>query len=370
LILVLMIPVGLLGLMNSITGSRWLLQTIFSSLPIQASVKTIDGRILERIVLTDLYYKSDTGTVAVKKLVFVWQPSKLFLGTLKIVDMTLEDVNVSLAETPLSEESGFDLNAELRLPVQIVIENLLLTDLTFQQGEQVQQLEKLHLSAFTEHDRLNIVSLDVNAKPATATAKGHMGLGKGFPFSLTADWQVTTADYGLWQATATVNGDMHQLAFDNRLSSPFKSALKGSLDNLQDAPRITAHGDWQQLSWPLSGGKPQVTSEQGTLELTGLLSDYQILLDAQLTQPTLPKAQLAFKGKGGTDALAIEKLELNSTAGTFQVGGEVSWKDATVFDLSATGQNFNPAILVPELPGSLTFSAHLKGQQAGDAKKI
>jgi len=371
LILVLMIPVGLLGLMNSITGSRWLLQTIFSSLPIQASVKTIDGRILERIVLTDLYYKSDTGTVAVKKLVFVWQPSKLFSGTLKIVDMTMEGVNISLTETtPPPEKSGFDLNAELRLPVQIVIENLLLTDLTFQQGEQVQQLEKLHLSAFTEHGRLNIVSLDVNAKPGTATAKGHMGLGKGFPFSLTADWQVTTADYGLWQATATVNGDMHQLAFDNRLSSPFKSALKGSLDDLQDAPRITAHGDWQQLNWPLSGGKPQMTSEQGSVELTGLLSDYQLILEAQLTQPTLPKARLAFKGNGSMDALSIEKLELNSTAGTFQADGAVSWKDATVFDLSASGQNFNPAILLPELPGSLTFSTHLKGQLAGDALQL
>ncbi|MGZ8221837.1 MAG: translocation/assembly module TamB domain-containing protein [Methylobacter sp.] len=371
LILVLMIPVGLLGLMNSATGSRWLLQTIFSNLPIQASVKTIDGRILERIVLTDLYYKSDTGTVAVKKLVFVWQPSKLISGTLKIVDMTLEEVNVSLTETtPPGEESGFDLNAELRLPVQIVLENLLLTDLTFQQGGQIQQLEKLHLSAFTEHGRLNIVSLDVNAKPATATAKGHMGLGKGFPFNLTADWQVTTADYGLWQATTSVNGDIHQLSFDNRLSSPFKSTLKGSLDNLQDAPRITARGDWQQLNWPLSGGKPQVSSEQGTLELTGLLSDYQILLDAQLTQPTLPKAQLAFKGKGGTDALAIEKLELTSTAGAFQIVGDVSWKDATAFDLSATGQNFNPAILVPELPGNLTFNTHLKGKLAENALQL
>jgi len=370
LILVLVIPVGLLGLMNSITGSRWLLQTIFSSLPIQASVKTIDGRILERIVLTDLFYKSDTETVAVKKLAFAWQPSKLFSGTLKIVDVTLEQVNVSLTETPPSEESGFDLNAELRLPVQIVIENLLLTNLTFQQGEQIQQLEKLHLSAFTEHGRLNIVSLTVNAKPGVATAKGQMGLGKGFPFSLTADWQLATADYGLWQATATVNGDMHQLAFENRLSSPFKSALKGNLDNLQDAPRITAHGDWQQLNWPLSGGKPQLTSEQGSIELTGLLSDYQLILDAQLTRPTLPKAHLAFKGNGSMDALSIEKLELNSTAGTFQVDGAVSWKDATVFDLSATGQNFNPAILLPELPGSLTFSTHLKGKVAGDALQL
>ena len=132
LMLVLMIPVGLFGLMNSETGSRWLLQSIFSSLPTKASVKTIEGRLLERIVLSDLYYQSDTGTIAIKNLVFVWQPSKLFSGTLKIVDITLEEVTVSLAETTSpAAESSFDLNAELRLPVQIVIENLLVTNLSF-----------------------------------------------------------------------------------------------------------------------------------------------------------------------------------------------------------------------------------------------
>ena len=60
LIVLLMIPVGLLGLMSSATGSRWLLQTVFSHLPAQVSVKAIEGRLLERIVLSDLYYKSDT----------------------------------------------------------------------------------------------------------------------------------------------------------------------------------------------------------------------------------------------------------------------------------------------------------------------
>jgi len=370
LIMVLMIPVGLLGLTNSAAGSRWLLQTIFSSLSVQITAKTIEGRLLDRIALSELLYKSDTETVAVKDLVFAWQPSRLFSGTLRIIDININGVNVSVTGTAPPEKSSFDPDAELRLPVQVVLENLLLTDLTFQQGEQPQQLEKLHLSAFTEHGRLNLVSLDINAKPGTATAKGHMGLGKGFPFSLTADWQVATAGYGSWQATTSVNGDFHQLAFDNQLSSPFKSALKGSLDNIQDAPHITAHGEWQQLNWPLSGGKPQVTSDQGSFELTGLLSDYRIILEAQLTRPTLPKAQLAFKGKGGTDALAIEQLELTSTAGTFQLVGDVSWKDATAFDLSATGQNFNPAILLPELPGNLTFNTHLKGKLAGAALQL
>jgi len=367
LIVLLMIPVGL---MNSATGSRWLLQTVFSNLPAQVSVKTIEGRLLERIVLSDLYYKSDTETATVKNLVFAWQPSELFSGILKIVDITLNDVNVNVTKNAPSEKSTFDFNAELRLPVQIVIENLLLTDLRFQQGDKLQQLEKLHLAAFTEHDRVNLVSLDINAKPLAATAKGQIGLGKGFPLNLTAGWQAATADYGLWQATTTVNGDIHELAFDNQLSSPFKSAIKGNLDNLQDAPRITVHGDWQELKWPLSGNKPQVISEQGSLDVDGLLSDYQIMLNAQLSPQYLSKARLTFKGQGSTEALSIKELELKSAEGAFQIDGNVSWKDATVFDLTATGQDFNPAILLPELPGNLIFNTRIKGKLAGKALQL
>jgi len=362
LIVLLMIPVGLLGLMYSAAGSRWLLQTVFSHLPAQVSVASIEGSLLERMVLSNLYYKSDTEAVAVKNLVFAWQPSELFSGTLKMVDLTLNGVNVSVTETAPSEPGIFDLNAELRLPVQIVIENLLLTDLTYQQDETVQHLQKLHLSAFTEQGQVHIVSLELDAKPLAATATGQIGLGKGFPLSVAADWQVATEDYGLWQATTKVNGNANQLALDNQLSSPFKSAIKGNLDDLQNQPRIDVHGDWQNLSWPLSGDKPQLSSEQGAFEVTGLLSDYQIRLDAQLTQPYLSKARLTFNGQGSTEALSIKMLELKATEGQFQVEGDISWKDATVFDLTATGQNFNPVILSPELPGSLTFDTHIKGK--------
>ncbi len=363
LILLLILPVGLLGLMSSDAGSRWLLQTVFSSLPAQVSAKTIEGRLLERLAISELRYQTATETVAINKLVFAWQPARLFSGTLKIVDISLIGVNINLAETPpAAEASPFDLNADFVLPVDIMLENLLLTDVSFQQGEQRQQLEKLHLSAFTEHGQLNIVSLAVDAQPLAATAKGQMKLGKGFPLSLTTDWQLATAEHGLWQAATTITGDLQQLLFDNQLAAPFKLALKGRIDNLADEPLITARGDWQQLTWPLAGSTPQVSSEQGFFELSGTLDAYQISLNGKLSQPYLPKAQLAFEGKGSMDALSIETLAINSTAGAFQLSGDVSWHDATAFDLTASGQDFNPAILHPELPGSLSFNTRLKGQ--------
>ncbi|MDP3876000.1 MAG: translocation/assembly module TamB domain-containing protein [Methylobacter sp.] len=307
--LILMLPTALLGLMGSETGSRWLLQSVFATLPATVSVQQFDGRLLDRMTLTDLHYQSDSETVTAKQLIFVWQPSKLFSGTLRIVDLSIDQLSVIVTDTVPSEQpGGFDINAEFGLPLQVTIENLLLTDASFQQGELQQQLNKLQLSAFTEQGLLHIVSLSVNAKPLTALFKGRVGLGRGFP--------------------------------------------------------LTLSGEWQQLHWPLDGLKSQLSSEQGTLTLSGSPNAYHITLNADLSQATLPKAQLSFIGKGGTEALAIEKLELTSTAGVFQLGGDVSWQDAVLFDLHANGQQFNPGILLPDLPGSLTFNINAKGRFA------
>ncbi len=69
------------------------------------------------------------------------------------------------------------------------------------------------------------------------------------------------------------------------------------------------------MVWPITGTTPQVKSEQGTIELAGLLDDYKITLNGQLTQQYLPEASLSFKGKGSQNALSIEKLELKSKTG-------------------------------------------------------
>jgi translocation and assembly module TamB len=366
LMLGLIIPVALVGLMSSATGSRWLLQTVFANLPI--SVAAIDGRLLGRIQLSGLTYRSDTETLAVRNLVLAWQPGQLFSGLLKIDEIALNDLDVSLAKT--AGEEKFDFNAPFRLPVRIALEKLLVTNAEFRQNESVYRLERLQASAFAEHDRLSVALSELKAGPVAATATGDVALGNGFPFNMTADWQAATADYGLWQATTTAQGNIDQLSFDNQLASPFKSALTGRLDNIRQEPRISARGEWRKINWPLDGTEPQISSEQGSLELNGLLSAYRISLSTELIQPYLPKAQLSFHGQGSTEALSIRALELKSTAGMFQLSGDVSWLDGTRFDLAATGQQFNPAMLSPELQGSLTFDSKINGKISEDSLQL
>jgi len=360
LTLMLLIPIGLFSLLNSESGTRWLLQTL---LPTEASIQTIQGSLLDQLELSDVHYQSPTETIAVNKFRFAWQPSKLWTGTLKIVDISLDGVNVSLtaAKQPEEQPSTFDFNAPLALPIDVIVENLLLTNVQFQQGDMNQTIEKLQFIAKTEHEQLLIQTFAINAKPLNASVQGFVTLGKGFAFKLNTDWALATEQQGNWQASTTISGDTKKIQFDNQISAPFSIALQGTVDNPLKTPYINAHLDWQKVKYPITGDTSQLQSEQGRLELIGLLTDYQLKLNAQLSQAYLPAASLVLNSKGSLDALNVEKLELKSTTGLFQLNGQVAWKDKTSFDIHATGQNFNPAIIVPDMAGNLSFDSHFKG---------
>jgi len=370
LLAVLMIPVGLLGLAGSETGSRWLLEQVFSRLPAQMTVAAIEGRLIDRIVVTDLHYRSDTETVDIERLAFAWRPRELLSGRLRILELALNGVAVEIrqSETP-KDEAPFDFRSELRLPVEVAVENLSLADVRLQSDDQVYELARLRLAAVTGQGRLNVSLLEVDAKPVAATVRGQVTLGKGFPFSLRADWRVGTETGGLWQGATTIDGDIDRIAFDNRLAQPFAANLTGSLKDALGTPYIDARGGWRGAKWPLTA-KPWLQSEQGTLELSGTPDGYRLAVNGRLTQQYLPDSHLAFSGTGSLEAMSIEKLELKSRTGLFQLTGDVSWKDAPAFDLMARGQHFNPAIILPELPGDLTFSTHLKGKLAGQSPQL
>ncbi|MGR9037077.1 MAG: translocation/assembly module TamB domain-containing protein, partial [Gammaproteobacteria bacterium] len=132
LVLVLAFPAGLVGLMSTEAGSRFLLQAVFWLLPAEVSVKTVEGRLLDRLALHEFAYQTDAEKIALQRLLFVWEPSRLFSGKLKIDDIHLDKLDVQLPETAEPEKAdGFDINAKMKLPLDIVIENLLLTDAAF-----------------------------------------------------------------------------------------------------------------------------------------------------------------------------------------------------------------------------------------------
>jgi translocation and assembly module TamB len=358
------IPVSLFGIMGSEKGTRWLLQTV---LPANISIQTINGTLLNHLSLDGLHYHDASVNAEVQHIVFAWQPRKLFKATLKINELSANDATINFTPTnePKPESKPFDFNAPLLLPLNVIVENLLLTNIRYQQGEQSQILQKLQLSAKTENNQLIMQTLDINAKPLAATLNGQVHLGKGFTFHLNTDWSFDAEANGNWQASTEISGDTQKIILHNRINAPFQIDLKGIIDKpLKDERFINLRLDWQDVKYPITGPPPQVQSAKGHLSFKGLLSDYQLQLNAQLNHAYLPNSSLILDSKGSLEAINIVKLALKSTTGNLELGGQVGWKDKTTFDIIAKAQNFNPAIVLPDMAGNLSLDSRFKGEFA------
>lgn len=305
--IVLIIPAGLIGLLSSEAGSRWLLQTALPAIPGTASVKTIEGRLIDRIELSGLQYQSETQSAAIDRIILDWNAKQLLRGTLDIEDFSAQGVRILLTETQKEEAAApFQLPDQIALPIQVVIRNLQVTDVELHQGGQLYRLDRLQLSAATEDNVLTLTSLKLDAKPTAVSGQGTITLEHGFPLHLAIDWR--------------------------------------------------------DLQWPLAAALPQVRSEQGALEVSGRLNDYRLALTASLAHPELPKSGLTLHGKGSLESMHIDTLELKANEGLFQLKGDVTWGEVPAFDLNVAVRDFNPAIVLPELPGSLTLTSQLKGR--------
>ena len=360
---ILLIPAGLFAMLNSESGSRWLVHQILSALPAKTSVQKIEGNLLDRISLTAFHYQTGTETVAISHFNFAWQPSQLLRGRLKIVDFSADQIDLNITPSEKTEESApFDWNSDLALPLQLIIENLAITRLHYQSGDTQMDLQYLKLSALTEQNHLKLSAFSLSADPFTLQADGAVTLGKQFPFVLQSHWQFASDEYGEWQTDTTVQGDVNHIKLSSLQSSPFKLDIQGDISDLPSKPKFNIRGDWQELAWPFVSTTPQVVSKQGYIEIKGSADDYQVNLAGPLAQDYLPQAKLHFAGHGSTEAIFIEALQISSSAGSFDLNGRAGWADATTFDIDAKGQDFNPGIFLPDLAGKLTFSTHVDGE--------
>lgn len=348
---VLALPLTLIALLYTEAGTRWMLRQGFAFLPAEITVDSIEGRMLGRLTLTGFDYRSDTAHIAVGRFVLAWKPARLFGGTLAIDEIVADtpDITLTPSEEPAAQKP-FDPNRLPRLPIGIFIGRARVTGLTFRQGETEQRLDELQFSARTENGRFRIPDLTLKTDHAALNARAEVTLRGELAFLLTAEGQAAAGEYGDWKGNAQLQGDARQLRLEGRLASPFELQLKGTAEDWPEKPKLNLRAEWRKLSWPLAAQEPQVRSGSGRLELSGPLDGYRIALNGELSPKALPKATLTLNGHGSREALAIEALELRSTDGVFRASGNLAWQPEVAFDLALNAQDFNPAVLSPELP--------------------
>ena len=147
--------------------------------------------------------------------------------------------------------------------------------------------------------------------------------------------------------------------------TPGQLTAKGKVA-LSEGNAMNVALQWRKLQWPLAG-KPQYSSPEGQLTLTGKLQDYKLngglrwfLAEAE------QEGRLQLSGHGNTESFVLKNLALSGAPGTLEAQANVAWAPALKVTAAINGENFNPGALAPEWPGALDVQIRLNAAQKND----
>ena len=222
---------------------------------------------------------------------------------------------------------------EIRLPFPIQLEGLAATRVRYQQGELIEGLDKLLLSARAQDARIDVRELSLRHAMADLALKGHVTLTSDYPLALTLE---AKARKGLLdgelkgeQANLTLDGSVGKLGLLLKAKGPVSANLKGTLATLDPDLPFDLALDWKSLGWPLhkpAKDEPSYRLDKGSLSAKGKLSGYQFALKTAGKGTDLPPFKLALSGKGDLGQLSRVELLLNALKGELKLDGKLAWR--------------------------------------------
>ncbi|MFM5638870.1 translocation/assembly module TamB domain-containing protein [Aeromonas veronii] len=248
----------------------------------------------------------------------------------------------------------------IHLPFPIQLEGVSATRVQYKQGELIEGLDKLLLSATAADDRIEVRELSLLHAMADLALKGHIQLSDDYPLAVTLD---AKARKGLLdgelqgeQATLALSGSVGKLGLALSAKGPVAANLKGSLAALDPDLPFDLTLDWKSLGWPLhkpAKDEPSYRLDKGSLTAKGKLSGYQFALNTSGKGTDVPPFKLALDGKGDLERLSKIALQLNALKGELKLDGKLAWNKGIEWQGTTLFKGINPAELLPELKGTL-----------------
>jgi translocation and assembly module TamB len=165
----------------------------------------------------------------------------------------------------------------------------------------------------------------------------------------------------------TAAGDEHAIQVEElRLTAADRPLTLTARGEVQFAElRFAATGQWQVLTWPLTGPS-QIESTQGEFAVEGGVEDYQFQLAADLQGPDIPRGRWTLTGRGSDQAVRDVRLSGQTLEGTLEGEINASWLPAVTWRVALNGRGLNPGAQWPEVPGTLDLRLRSDGSLEND----
>lgn len=253
---------------------------------------------------------------------------------------------------------------EVRLPVDIAVENLTIADVEAMGN----RLETLHAQAAWQANVLTLSRFDVEGEASGAKAEGSLTGNVALTGAWTSDLTLSArADFGTPEAPQSAavkarlaGGLLETMRLDTEIDAAIPAPIK---------LHVTGEASPAKAGLPLSltvrspgFSQDALTLSNVDLELAGSAVDYTLKARTHLKVDKVTEGDLTVEGKGTELAASLTALTLATDRGTAVFSGDVDWRDAIRWqtDLKIDGLDTG-TLIFPKAPIRLSGDMQTKG---------
>ncbi|MEN8259906.1 MAG: translocation/assembly module TamB domain-containing protein [Pseudomonadota bacterium] len=348
------------ALLASETGTRWIIGGLQRVMPGEIHVTGINGNLMGNLQLKHFRYRLPPHSLEIDSLALSWHPADLLQRRLEVTDLSAKGIRYRGPETFTDDEESNE-GTSLTPPIGINLVRARLDDIEITIGEDTYRIRNVELSAGSGRDTLRIRTLKVRTDQAAATFEASADLPSMTNINGTVTWHAETKELGKLFGEGRIRGNLSALTLEHGLSAPFFLHTHGTVNLDSTEPLLDVQGDWRGLRWPPEGNA-EVLSENGKYHIAGTPDAYRVDLTGQISGPQIPAATIELTGAGSASRFDIQRFTANALAASVHASGDITWQDATAFNLTADGNNMRLQDLLPDWPGAISFNTHIDGR--------
>ena len=401
LALLLILLASVSALVETETGSRWVVKRLASAVNI--SLGEMSGNLRSGMDLAFIDYTQGEHHYHAEQVSFRWRPAAMLYSAVAIQSLRAQNVLIQLPAASDANKNAqpFSQWPSLALPVRIFLDQVLINNIDYVQGDTRLHWKKLSgtLSLGTFHLRYKKFAIEHADYQLLLSGATNLR----FPYDTSANlqwqWQNTAVAESLaYMGVTELKGDLTKLQLHNQISLPvvFNADASVQLVNgqqqLQTAPPMTLALAWQEQTLPAPWwipAQPQPMTS-GKLTATGNWQAYNLQLDGDIHLPDAPALAISAAADGDLEKINIANLfvrELhqaialnNNALGAappavaaaplapgnnhergLQLAGEVRWLPQLEWQLRANAKRLNLASVIENWPSDINVEFETRG---------
>ncbi|WP_373078217.1 translocation/assembly module TamB domain-containing protein [Zhongshania sp.] len=407
-------------------GSDWLLHRGLAMLSPEAKFTAYSGSLARGIQLEGLHLPLDGIDIQLGELDSSWNLWGMLSGSLSINKLHFTELTVRISPDesphPAQPTSSPGPWPSLGLPMPVTIDDVTITRVMLIQGdsiqgESVQKIDRIHLSAALGLTRSKIKTLNIQTSTQQLNLSAKINNAPPYPMNLNVDWATSLEDIGRLSGQAQLSGDLRKLQLQHRLIQPAQLDSQAEISLPYNAQRMSIdykeiHLDlknrWQNFKTTALNTTILPLTSTGSLNIEGRWQEYKLNLDSTISAIEMPVAPAASAKKvaqitttvadkqttdianilstlfkrplhistrlsGNELNIAIAKLTAETSAGDLAVAGKVNAnyfldnspansRQALNWQLGIEASNIDSSPFIPDWPAQVSAKLSSRGQ--------